>query len=153
MEYGPDMPPSDINVWHQDHTWRKRITRYELSYDDAAPDVGGDVIYADAVKADEALSPLLREMLRQTTAQNVFAQGYQNLKFGSQGYAQALLDRPPIEQPVVACDPLTGDKWLNVNRTYTYGIAELSKVESEAILPMLFAQTSKPEHCVRVQDN
>ena len=75
LEYGPDKPPADINVWHQDHTWRKEVTRYELSYVDAAPDVGGDVMYADAVRAFETLSAHFQEMLSQTTALNVIARG------------------------------------------------------------------------------
>ena len=61
-----------------------------------------------------------------------------------------MLDRPPISQPVVACDPTTQDRWLNVNKGYTFRIQELTANESHAILPMLFSHITKPEHCVRL---
>jgi taurine dioxygenase len=163
LEYGPDQPPADINLWHQDHTWRKTVTRYELSYMDVRPELGGDVLYADATKAYQRLSPKLQQLLQGTTCQTVLAQGYQNLEFGSPAYAQTLLDHPPIPQPVVACgdpnnnnnnnnddDDDTPQPWLNVNKAYSTRILELSKTESDTILALLFAHITQPENCVRL---
>ena len=59
LEYGPESPRADINLWHQDHSWRGAPTRFELSYAAVSP-LGGDVLYADAVAAHASLSPRLR---------------------------------------------------------------------------------------------
>lgn len=62
VEYGPDVPPADINIWHQDHTWQAVPTRYELSYIDETPEVGGSVIYADTAAAFQSLSPRMQQV-------------------------------------------------------------------------------------------
>ena len=90
LKYGPKTPPADINVWHQDHSWRGTVTRYELSYADVTP-LGGDVLFADAVKAHDTLSPRLRVLLEGATSLAVLANGYQNLSFCDSSYAKTML--------------------------------------------------------------
>ena len=77
----------NITARHQDHSWRGNVTRYELSYADHTP-LGGDVLYADAVKAHETLSPRLRALLEGATALAVLANGYQNLSLCDSSYAR-----------------------------------------------------------------
>ena len=150
IEYGPDHAPADINIWHMDHSWHEAPTRYELSYADAGPAVGGDVEYADACAAYESLSPHLRDMLQNCTCMNLLAHGYQNLDVSQPEYTQAMLKRPALEQPVIAVDHRTGARSLNVNAAYTVRINQLQKEESDAILPMLCRHVTRPEHCLRL---
>ena len=173
IEYGPEVAPADINIWQcasppcppssrdpsgspawfldsQDHSWHESPTRFELSYADLVPPSGGDVIFADAAAAHDSLSPPMRDMLTGKTCVTVLANGYQNLDIQQPEFAQALADRPPIQQPVIAVDPESGVRTLNVNAAYSHRIVELSKAESEAVLPMLCAHVTAPEHCVRI---
>ena len=150
LEYGPDSPPADINLWHQDHSWRGEVTRYELSYADVAP-LGGDVLFADATRAHATLSPRLRSLLEGATALCVLAHGYQNLEPCGTRYAEVLREHPPVEQHVIAVDRETGRRWLNVNAGYSVRIPELSAAESAALLPMLCSHATRPDHCVRLQ--
>jgi taurine dioxygenase len=151
LEYGPHLPPADINVWHQDHSWRPQVTQYELSYADVVPACGGgDVLYADASQAYRTLSPRLQTLVQGANCLSLLAQGYQNLEVGSAAYAQAMLAHPPVPQPVVALHAGTGDRWLNVNAGYSLRIPQLSPTESAAILSLLCAHITQPEHCLRV---
>ena len=63
LDYGPATTQADINIWHQDHSYRTIPTRYELSYADVCPEAGGDVMFADSAAAHDSLSPRLRTML------------------------------------------------------------------------------------------
>ena len=149
LEYGPESPRADINLWHQDHSWRGAPTRFELSYAAVSP-LGGDVLYADAVAAHASLSPRLKALLDGATNVTVLAKGYQNLDVRDPKYAEVLATHRPVAQPVVAVDALTGDTWLNVNAAYSVSIPEMGAAESAALLPMLCAHVAKPDHCVRV---
>lgn len=153
LEYGSNVAPADINVWHQDHSWRKEVTQYELSNANVTPPLGGNVLYADATEAYRTLSPLVKKLLEDTTSLAVLANGYQNLEACGPEYAQTLLDHPPIPQPIIAFHPETNERWLNVNAGYSFRIPELSPAESDVILPMLCAHVTKPEHCLRLQYN
>ncbi len=150
IEYGPNHAPADINIWHMDHSWHEAPTRYELSYTDVGPAVGGDVEYADACAAYDSLSPHMRDMLENCTCMNLLAHGYQNLDISQREYTDAMLKRPALEQPVIAVDLQSGVRSLNVNAAYTVRINQLAKQESEAVLPMLCRHVTRPEHCLRL---
>jgi taurine dioxygenase len=151
VEYGPDTAPADINIWHQDHSWHRNPTEFELSYIDQSPEVGGSVIYADAAAAYKSLSPRMQQLLRGCTYAASLANGYQNLDLLSDEYRRTIQEHPPIEQPVVTYDEDSGERMLNINEAYTMRIMQISKAESAALLPMLFAHIAKGEHCLRLQ--
>lgn len=55
----------------------------------------------------------------------------------------------PVEHPVVRVRPETGRRSLFVNPGFTAHIVGVSEHESRAILDLLFAHLTKPEHIVR----
>ncbi len=59
-------------------------------------------------------------------------------------------DAAPVEHPVIMTDPETGRKSVYVNRLYTSRIVGLRDEESDALLELLFKQTSVPELQLRV---
>lgn len=147
LEYGPDLPAANINLWHQDHTWHSEPTRYELSYADVVA-VGGDVLYADAVAAYASLSPKMQQMIDGTKSKALLANGYAELPYPAPAFAQSMLKTPPVEQPVVTL--VDGERVLTVNKAYSVRITDLSVEESAMVLKMLTDHISRPEHCVRV---
>ncbi|WP_254910283.1 TauD/TfdA dioxygenase family protein [Micromonospora sp. NBS 11-29] len=55
----------------------------------------------------------------------------------------------PVEHPVVRVHPETGRRGIFVNPGFTSHIVGVSEYESRAILDMLYAHLTKPEHIVR----
>ena len=55
----------------------------------------------------------------------------------------------PVEHPVVRVHPETGRRGLFVNPGFTSHIVGVSDAESRAILDLLYAHLTKPEHTVR----
>ena len=55
----------------------------------------------------------------------------------------------PVEHPVVRVHPETGRRGIFVNPGFTSHIVGVSEAESRAILDLLYAHLTKPEHIVR----
>ena len=55
----------------------------------------------------------------------------------------------PVEQPMIRTHPVTGRKALYVNPGFTKGIAGMPKEETQPILEMLFAHSTRPEFVYR----
>jgi taurine dioxygenase len=64
---------------------------------------------------------------------------------GRFGYAARAEGFPRAEHPVVRTHPVTGRKALFVNRNFTTGIKGLNRLESDALLEMLYRHSETPE--------
>ncbi len=113
---------------------------------------GGDTLFANMYEAYATLSEPVKKLLLELTA---FHDGYKDLMhYGfkpkpDQTYPQA-------NHPVVIAHPETGRPVLYVNEPFTSHINELSKLESEALLTMLYRhiETNTRFHCrVKWQPN
>ncbi|MCP5178372.1 MAG: TauD/TfdA family dioxygenase [Pseudomonadales bacterium] len=106
---------------------------------------GGDTLFADMTQAFAALSAPMQAFLRTLTAVH---DGRKDLA----NYNVVLRDDQPYpkaEHPVVVRHPVTGDAVLFVNRAFTVAIPQLSPVESDALLEMLWqhAEHNPRFHC------
>ena len=110
--------------------------------------MGGDTLWASAYEAYDRLSPALQKFLEGLTALHrgdIFLQLSKvaglPLREGRGSPENIGQDLESIH-PVIRTNPVTGWKGLFVNRQFTKRIVELSKVESDALLELLFDTVS-----------
>ena len=118
------------------------------------PAFGGDTLWASGIAAFEGLSRPLQVLLDGLTATHDFTKSFPLERFGSTPedflrWDQTRKNNPPLSHPVVRTHPVSGRKSLFVNEGFTTKINELSEAESEAILKLLFAHSTRPEYTIR----
>ena len=100
---------------------------------------GGDTAFANLYLVYESLSDRLKAFLDGLTAVHDGAVGW------TQGYGATPSDRefPAAEHPVVARHPVSGRPFLYVNAAFTSHIVQLPRVESDAVLALLYRQIER----------
>jgi taurine dioxygenase len=132
--------------WHSDVSCDLEPPMGSILYlTQAPPDGGGDTLFANMYQAYETLSEPVKKLLAGLTAIHAGERYYR----GRYGIDDAGKTYPSSEHPVVRTHPVTGRKGLFVNRMFTMRIAGLKKIESDAILEMLYRHIETPEFCVR----
>ena len=132
--------------WHSDVSCDLEPPMGSILYlKEPPPDGGGDTLFANMYLAYETLSDPIRKMLAGLTAIHAGERYYR----GRYGVNDAGKTYPSSEHPIVRTHPVTGRKGLFVNRVFTMRIAGLEKIESDAILEMLYRHIETPEFCVR----
>ncbi|WP_229403357.1 TauD/TfdA dioxygenase family protein [Micromonospora okii] len=140
------------DVWHTDVTFMKRPPLGSILRPVVLPPTGGDTNWADTQLAYDSLSEPVRRLADQLTAVHDGTRefGYYLAQRGGnvwEGKPVSRLD--PVEHPVVRVHPETGRRGIFVNPGFTSHIVGMSDVESRAILDLLYAHLTKPEHLVR----
>ncbi len=134
--------------WHSDVSCDLEPPMGSILYlTDVPPDGGGDTLFANMYLAYETLSDPIKKMLAGLTAIHAGERFYR----GRYGVNDAGKTYPSSEHPVVRTHPVTGRKCLFVNRVFTMRIAGLKKIESDAILEMLYRHIETPEFSVRLR--
>jgi taurine dioxygenase len=100
-------------------------------------------MFASTVRAYEALSPMMKEILGRLTATHDGAKPYT----GAYGTAPPPGGWPKTVHPVVITVPWNGKKSLYVNRGFTTRINELDRSESDALLEMLWRHIESHVAC------
>ena len=143
--------------WHTDVTFVASPPAASILVGDAVPEFGGDTLWADMRTAYERLSPALRELVDGLHAVHRIAPiAYWGEPFDtalSREDAQQLFEQaasvPPVVHPVVRVHPTTGRRSLFVNPGFTSHIVGFSRIESEALLRLLFEHATQPELVMR----
>jgi taurine dioxygenase len=146
--------PSKIEMWHTDMTFRASPPLGSILHGVIVPEKGGDTMFASMSAAFEGLSPAMQDFVSGLTAIHDFSFGFQeslNEPGGRDRLAQMVIDNPPVEHPVVRTHPLSGKKGLFVNSLFTVSIKELSKIDSDSLLALLFNHVVTPEYTCRFQ--
>jgi len=121
--------------WHSDVTCDAEPPMGSMLYITQTPEIGGgDTMFASTIRAYEALSPMMKEILGKLTATHDGAKPYT----GAYGSAPPPGGWPKSVHPVVITVPWNGKKSLYVNRGFTTRINELDRSESDAMLEMLW---------------
>ena len=144
----------DNAVWHTDVTFLPTPALGAVLSAKQLPAFGGDTLWASGIAAFEGLSKPLQGLLEGLTATHDFTKSFPLERFGSTPedlarWEQTRKNNPPLSHPVIRTHPVNGRKALFVNEGFTTRINELSDLESEAILKLLFAHATRPEYTIR----
>ncbi|GAA2579944.1 taurine dioxygenase [Winogradskya consettensis] len=143
------------DVWHTDVTFMRRPPLGSILRSVTLPPSGGDTNWADAQLAYESLSPGVRQLVDGLTAVHDGTREfgyYLAQRRGGQGNewdGEIVTRLDPVEHPVIRVHPETGRRGIFVNPGFTSHIVGVSEFESRAILDLLYAHLTKPEHIVR----
>lgn len=153
LESTPEKP-TKIEMWHTDMTFRPAPPKITMLHAQVLPPSGGDTLYASSTAAWQALSEPMRMLLANLSAVHDFRQGFRESLAepgGAERLADALAANPPVEHPVVARHPVSGEQALYVNSLFTTHIKGMTARESRAILQLLYAHLIEPEFTVRLR--
>lgn len=150
---GPGKMAYQSNQWHTDLTYSAEPPMASILHAIQVPEAGGDTMWNNLYAAYESLSLPMRRLLDDLTAvHNIVIS--MPADFMAQTWAPNQLERmqkatPPVEHPVVRTHPETGRKCLFVNRNFTSHIKEISRIESDGLLALLYQHIEQPEFAVR----
>jgi taurine dioxygenase len=140
--------------WHTDHSYDRIPAMGSILVARMLPPAGGDTLFADMVKAYEALDDATKTEIADMRAVHSNAH-----VFGSKAY----YDNPERREfandaavgsavhPVVITHPLSGRKALYVNPGFTIKFEGRTRDESLPLLQKLFAHAMRPEFHSRFQ--
>ncbi|GAB7051460.1 TauD/TfdA dioxygenase family protein [Catenuloplanes indicus] len=143
------------DVWHTDVTFVRRPPMGSILRAVTLPPSGGDTSWADSQLAYESLHPGVQRLVDGLTAVH---DGNREFGYylaqrrngrGNEWDGEIVTRLDPVEHPVVRVHPETGRKGIFVNPGFTSHVVGVSDAESRAILDLLYAHLTKPEHVVR----
>ncbi|MDB5441994.1 MAG: alpha-ketoglutarate-dependent taurine dioxygenase [Phenylobacterium sp.] len=153
----PDEKATNVGAgWHSDWSFQQAPPAATLLHSEVVPPVGGDTLFCDCVRAYEALSEVMKQMLAPLMAVHSAGRAY-----GTQGvFAKETARRTlqivvspeadkSLTHPLVRTHPLTGRKALFISPVYTVGIEGMTPKESTAILGHLFQHMTQDEFIYR----
>jgi alpha-ketoglutarate-dependent taurine dioxygenase len=123
--------------WHSDVSCDPEPPLGTMLQIHVLPEIGGDTLFANMYAAYDALSKPMQEMLDGLTALHESEHVYRG-RYADRGVEDNGKVYPTATHPVIRTHPETGRKALFVNRTFTTRINELTQVESDALLALLF---------------
>ncbi len=146
-----DSQKDRANWWHTDVTFLDTPPFGSILYMLEVPDVGGDTMWASLQDAYDGLAEPVRKMCDELLAIHHdpwFAADVEAMG-GYEWDGEFRQTLRPALHPVVRTHPENGCKGLFVNGHFTQTLLGLSKIESNAILEMLYHHCEKPEYTVR----
>jgi len=142
------------DVWHTDITFVPTPPLGSVLRAIQVPEYGSDTNWADLEAAYNSLSAPVQRLVDGLTAFHDGSREFEGVLARRNGKGnvwdgQVFTDFELVEHPVVRVHPETGRKALFVSPGFTVKIKGVSDFESRAILDLLFAHITKPEHIVR----
>lgn len=151
LENDANRPP-DTNDWHKDLTFRESPPFMSILYAKTVPETGGDTLWANMALAYDNLSPHMQDMLGTLEAvhdigcfRNDYLGNEQNIEAMNEG----VRSNGAWVHLVIGTHPVTGAKYINVNRSFTQHIVGMLKAESDRLLEYIYLHIDQPEHQVR----
>ncbi len=134
--------------WHSDVSCDAEPPLGSILYLHTVPEYGGDTLFSNMYAAYDALSDRMKSYLDGLTARHDGEPQYRG-RYKDKGVNDAGKVYPFADHPVVRTHPETGRKCLFVNPIFTTRINGLPRIESDAMLRMLFEHTQREDWQVR----
>lgn len=144
--------PFVAEAWHSDVTFQEKPPLGSVLRCVAAPEFGGDTMWASMYAAYEALSDAMQRLLSglvaiHDTSRTFSRENYgENIKHLGGKRAEQVV---AAEHPVIRTHPETGRKALFVNSAFTRAIKGMKAAESEALLGFLYRHIETPDFTCR----
>ena len=156
LEGQPEVLPIDSRhnksaFWHSDVTFMTKPPMGSILYAALMPEVGGDTLWANMQAAYDALADPVRDLCDRLMAihWDPFFAADVEAAGGCMWYGRRVERLRPVLQPVVRIHPESGRRGLFVNRNFTTQLLDLSPIESDGLLQMLFRHSETPEFACR----
>ncbi len=145
-----DKHPFVAEAWHSDVTFEDRPPLGSVLRCAAAPEFGGDTMWASMYAAYEALSDTMQRLLSgliaiHDTSRTFSRDNYKTDHIGGKRAEQVV----SAEHPIVRTHPETGRKALFVNSAFTDSIKGMKPAESAALLGFLYRHIESPDFTCR----
>ncbi|KAI9326363.1 alpha-ketoglutarate-dependent taurine dioxygenase [Zopfochytrium polystomum] len=114
-------------IWHQDHPATAEPGAITFLHVRESPETGGDTVWSSLYGAYDKLTPAFRKIV----------DGLESLQEGQYYPWNAEYEPDRAIQPLVATHPVTGWKYLSVNRPYLKQLRGFKKAESDTLLEYL----------------
>ncbi len=142
--------PFVAEAWHSDVTFQDKPPMGSVLRCVAAPEFGGDTMWASMYAAYEALSDTMQRVLSDLvaihdTTRTFSRDTYRTEHIGGKKAEQVVT----AEHPVVRTHPETGRKGLFVNSAFTNAIKGMKAAESTALLNFLYHHIETPDFACR----
>ena len=134
--------------WHSDVSCDEEPPLGTMLQIHIVPLCGGDTMFSNMYSAYDTLSKPIKQMIDGLTALHSSEHIYKG-RYSDRGRGDNEISCPEASHPVVRTHPDTGKKALYVNRTFTKHINELSQIESDSILEMLYEHAEHVNHQIR----
>ncbi|HVR49893.1 MAG TPA: TauD/TfdA family dioxygenase, partial [Pseudorhodoferax sp.] len=157
--YRSDNPHSYENTFHCDGLWRPNPAMGAVLRCIECPEVGGDTIWVNMVRAYEELPEDIRRTIAPLRAKASIEHTF-GAVMDPEARARLGREHPPVEHPVVRIHPETGEKILFVGAGFSTHFANWSTPENvrhgidkapgaALLLNYLISRASIPEYQVR----
>lgn len=134
--------------WHSDVSCDAEPPLGSILYLHTVPEYGGDTLFSNMYAAYDALSDRMKDYLAGLTARHDGEPQYRG-RYADQGVDDAGKTYPWANHPIVRTHPETGRKCLFINPIFTTRINNLPRLESDAVLRILFEHCAMAEFHVR----
>jgi alpha-ketoglutarate-dependent taurine dioxygenase len=151
-EHAPAGARSRDEGWHSDVTFVANPPAGSLLSARVVPAAGGDTLWADTQAAYDSLDEPIRRLVDGLAAVHdgtATFRGYLDTGHRVEWDGKAFTRLDPVVHPIVRTHPDTGRRALFVNPQFTTHVVGLSARASVALLDLLYAHMTVPEHTVR----
>ena len=142
--------PPFQDQYHTDVSWDAQPPTFGVLRMIDRPARGGDTVFSNMYLAYDHLSDTMKGCIDGLEAWHDMGEGKAfRSKSGDAATDAAVELQPGAEHPVVGVHPVTGRRYLYVNRGFTRRICGMHKDESDALLRCLVDHTTSPNFQVR----